>query len=500
MSATPIRIAIVDDSPAMQELLSLLLGSQPDFEIAGVAGSAEEGWGLFCKVLPDVLLLDLELPGRPGIDLLKRIMRERPTPVMIVSANGGEGTIGTISALAAGAVAFIEKPDSIQISVEDFRKQLYGEIRLAAGSRQSLMRVAPVLTSQLANPTGSADGAPLDGRIVAIGASTGGVAAVQHVLTALNRAPLPIVVAQHMPPGYTRRFAERLQQVTGYAVKEAEDGDEVRPGRVLIAPGDRHLTIAGQRAAPICRLMDGPLVSGHKPSVDVLFASVAELVGPKAVGAILTGMGRDGADGLLAMRKAGARTVAESEASAVVYGMPKVALEMGAAEDAIPLAGIANWIRLACSNRPAAPPPPRPAVSTAAKDLRSKPIPAFRVLVVDDQKSMRGVAAAALQQLGFREVDEASSGEEALRAIGAKDYDLMLADWNMDGMSGIELLKAVRKERDQRQIVVVMTTSESHVSKVSEAMSAGANNYLVKPCDPPKLRQRLERALMRSMA
>jgi two-component system, chemotaxis family, protein-glutamate methylesterase/glutaminase len=499
MSAKPIRIAIVDDSPAMQELLSLLLGSQPDFEIAGVAGSAEEGWSLFCKALPDVLLLDLELPGRPGIDLLKRIMRERPTPVMIVSANGGEGTVGTISALAAGAVAFIEKPDSIQISVEDFRKQLYGEIRLAAGARQSLARVAPVLGRQQASPPGGVDSGLLEGRIVALGASTGGVAAIQHVLTALNRAPLPIVVAQHMPPGYTRRFAERLQQVTGYAVKEAEDGDEVRPGRVLIAPGGRHLTIAGQRAAPICRLIDGPLISGHKPSVDVLFGSVAELIGPKAVGALLTGMGRDGADGLLAMRKAGARTVAESEASAVVFGMPKAALEAGAVEDAIPLAGIANWIRLACSNRQAAP-PPRPAMPAAAKDLRSKSIPAFRVLVVDDQKSMRGVAAAALHQLGFREVDEASSGEEALRAMGAKDYDLMLADWNMDGMSGIDLLKAVRKERDQRQIVVVMTTSESHVSKVSEAMSAGANNYLVKPCDPPKLRQRLERALMRSMA
>jgi two-component system, chemotaxis family, protein-glutamate methylesterase/glutaminase len=500
MSATRIRIAIIDDSPAMQELLSLLLRSQPDFEIVGVAGSAEEGWGLFCKCLPDVLLLDLELPGRPGIDLLKRIMRERPTPVMIVSANGGEGTVATISALAAGALAFIEKPDSIQISVEDFTAQLFREIRLAAAARQPLARVAPMLGEQQPAPGTAVDGPALDGRILAIGASTGGVAAVQHVLTALNRAPLPIVVAQHMPPGYTRRFAERLQQVTGYQVKEAEDGDELRPGRVLIAPGDRHLSLAGQRAAPVCRLIDGPLVSGHKPAVDVLFASVAEVAGARAVGALLTGMGRDGADGLLAMRKAGARTVAESEASAVVFGMPKVALEMGAAEDAIPLSGIAKWIRLACSSRPAAPPPRPASPPAAAKDLRSKPIPSFRVLVVDDQKSMRGVAMAALRQLGFNEVDEAASGEDALRAIGGKDYDLMLADWNMDGMSGIDLLKAVRKERDQRQIVVVMTTSESHVSKVSEAMAAGANNYLVKPCDPPKLRQRLERALMRSMA
>jgi chemotaxis response regulator CheB len=335
-------------------------------------------------------------------------------------------------------------------------------------------------------------------KILAIGASTGGVAAVQHVLTALNRAPLPIVIAQHMPPGYTRRFADRLQQVTGYTVKEAQDGDKLVPGLVLIAPGDRHLMIAGSRAAPICKLSDGPLVSGHKPSVDVLFCSVAELMGPKAVGVLLTGMGRDGAEGLLAMLKAGANTACESEKSAIVFGMPKAAIELGAAEVSLPLVNIAKWITLAARDQAAAPPPVRAAAPPAAdKNLRVKSLNAFRVLVVDDQKSMRGLAANCLQQLGFGQVDEAASGEEALRVLSGKDYDLMLADWNMDGMSGLELLKAVRKERSQRDIVILMTTSENHISKVTAAMEAGANNYLVKPCDPPKLRQRLERALMR---
>jgi two-component system, chemotaxis family, chemotaxis protein CheY len=194
--------------------------------------------------------------------------------------------------------------------------------------------------------------------------------------------------------------------------------------------------------------------------------------------------------------------VVESEQTAVVFGMPKAALELRASDQDLALNAIPNWILRAASEQPAAAPvQARPTASAAPpKDLRTKPIPAFRVLVVDDQKSMRGLASLALKQLGFHAVDEAESGEAALSAMRGADYDLMLADWNMEGMTGLDLLKAVRRERDQRQIVVVMTTSESHVSKVSEAMAAGANNYLVKPCDAPKLRQRLERALMRSLA
>ncbi|MGL4974124.1 MAG: response regulator, partial [Bosea sp. (in: a-proteobacteria)] len=221
----------------------------------------------------------------------------------------------------------------------------------------------------------------------------------------------------------------------------------------------------------------------------------------RAVGVLLTGMGRDGAQGLLQMREAGAATVVESEQTAVVFGMPKAALELKAAAEDVALPAIPNWIMRAV-NLDAKPPERRPAAAQAApsKDLRSMPVSAFRVLVVDDQKSMRGLASLSLKELGFNMVDEAASGEEALLAMKAADYDLLLADWNMDGMSGLDLLKNVRRERNQNQIVVVMTTSEAHVSKVSEAMAAGANNYLVKPCDATKLRQRLERALMRSLA
>ena len=198
----------------------------------------------------------------------------------------------------------------------------------------------------------------LPNRVVAIGASTGGVAAIQHILIALEQAPMRIIITQHMPAGYTRRFAHRLQQITGYEVKEAEDGDMVVPGRVLIAPGDRHLTLTGARSALACKLQDGPPVCGHKPSVDVMFQSAVETLGPKAIGVLLTGMGRDGAEGLLALRQSGALTVCESQRTATIFGMPKAGLDIGASDCAVDLPDIAQWILDAVSESPMDPPVP----------------------------------------------------------------------------------------------------------------------------------------------
>jgi len=501
MAQKGISILVVDDSPAMQQLFELLLRGQEDLIIAAKAGSAEEGWSLLSQNPPDVVILDLELPGRPGLDLLRRIMKERPTPVVIVSANGGEGSAATIAALSAGAVAFIEKPDSIDISVMTFRSQLIDTLRIAASAGLPLARVASKLDATASDPPPIPANLKAD-RVIAIGASTGGVAAIQRVLAGLGPLPLPVLVTQHMPSGYTRRFAEKLQQTTRFKVKEAEDGDALLPGHVLIAPGGRHLSLAASGSAIVCRLDDGPTVCGHRPSVDVMFNAVAKAFGSRALGVVLTGMGRDGAEGLLAIRQAGGQTVVESEQTAVVYGMPKAALELKAAEEAVALPMLPNWILRGVTARPPAPasPPPNKVLPGRPKDLRTKPIPSFRVLVVDDQKSMRGLATHSLKQLGFGQVDEAESGEAALRAIDGADYDLLLADWNMDGMSGLDLLKSVRRDRDAKQLVVLMTTSESHVSKVTEALAAGANNYLVKPCEPVKLRLRLERALMRQIA
>jgi two-component system chemotaxis response regulator CheB len=495
MPGATIDVIIVDDSPAMRQLLELLLKPEADIRVIAMAETAAEGWAAVARQPPDVMILDLELPDRPGMDLLRRVMRERPTPVVIVSANAAEGSAATVAALSAGAVAFIEKPNSIDISVEAFRGHLIQTLRVAARSGQALTRLAPKLEAPGPSQAASLQPQQLKReRVIAIGASTGGVAAIQHLLGGLGGLDLPILITQHMPAGYTRRFAERLQQTTKFRAKEAEDGDRLVPGQVLIAPGDRHLVIENIGGSIGCRLEDGPPVSGHRPSVDVMMQSVARILGNRAIGVILTGMGRDGAEGLRAIRRAGGQVAVENEQTAVVYGMPKVALELEPSAETLPLTLLPNWV-LRMTTTSAAPQVRR----STGGDLRSKPIAAFRVLVVDDQKSMRGLASHALKLLGFTQVDEAESGEAALQAVQQSGCDLVLADWNMAGMSGLDLVKALRKEHDPTQLVVLMTTSENHVSKVSAAMAAGANNYLVKPCEPTKLRRSLERALMRQL-
>lgn len=488
------RVLVVDDSPAMQQLMKILIESEAGYALTGIAGSAEQGWGMFCKTPPDVVTLDLELPGRPGMDLLKRIMKERPTPVIIVSANGGEGSAETITALGAGAVAFIDKPDNVTVTLERFREKLGRALRKATESSKGVVRATAHIGAAVSPVTPM--GAVQRDRIIAIGASTGGVPAVQTVLTGLAKAQIPIVVTQHMPPGYTRRFAERLAQVTGLRVSEARDGDRLEPGCVFIAPGDRHLHVARGPGGSVCRLIDGPLVSGHKPSVDVMFASVAESYGNRAVGVLLTGMGKDGAAGLLAMRQAGAETMVEAEYSAVVFGMPRAALEAGAAAHSYGVTAIAGEVMKIVAPKGGS---EQAAASAPAANQGPMPISEMKVLVVDDQKSMRGLARLSLAQLGFERIEEAESGEDALVHVAKNGCDLMLLDWNMDGMNGLDVLKTIRATPDSKKIVVLMATSEKNITKVHEAINAGANNYLVKPYDTMDLKKRLERALQRAL-
>lgn len=494
-----VRILVVDDSPAMQQLMKIVLEAEQDFVLTDIAGSAEQGWGMFCKTPPDVVTLDLELPGRPGLDLLKRIMKERPTPVVIVSANAKEGAFETLGGLDAGAVAFIEKPDTVNVSLEDFRARLVATLRDAVAAARGVHRAA----GRYATPAVPIEpkGAVQRDRIIAIGASTGGVPAIQTVLLGLSNAKVPIVVTQHMPPGYTKRFAERLAQVTGLNVVEAQHGDPIEEGGVYIAPGDMHLRVAKGHVGYVCNVQDGPLVSGHKPSVDVMFRSVADVFGKRAVGVLLTGMGRDGAAGLLAMRQAGAQTLVESEQSAVVFGMPRAALELGAAtiSETFAINAIASRVMSHIVPAAAAPPPPAAAEAAAPVDPRTQPVAAMRVLVVDDQRSMRGLARLSLNKLGFQQIEEAESGEQALQHISNNRCDLMLLDWNMDGISGLDVVKTVRQNMKNTSTVIVMATSEKNLKSVHEATVAGANNYLVKPYETLDLKGRLERALMRQL-
>ena len=355
-SAALVKVLVVDDSILMQKLMTQIIDSAPGFKVIGVAGSAEEGWDAIQDLRPDVVTLDLELPGRHGLKLLARVLKQDPLPVLIVSAFGGPGADNTIQALELGAIDFIEKPDGTRHTLEGFMKHLVAALQRAAASRK--MIAAARQMAQIAAPARPAPPPKEPARagktsLIAIGASTGGVPAVQTVMRDLAHLRLPVVVVQHMPPGYTAKFAARLATATGLDVREAAEGDRLKPGMAVVAPGGlRHLEVEERRGELVCVLKEGPLVSGHSPSVDVMFHSVARSVGTHAIGILLTGMGRDGADGLLAMRKAGAETLIQSGETCVVNGMPKAAFEIGAADRVVPLSQIGAAVGQLIGERP----------------------------------------------------------------------------------------------------------------------------------------------------
>ncbi|MBX9876808.1 MAG: chemotaxis-specific protein-glutamate methyltransferase CheB [Bosea sp. (in: a-proteobacteria)] len=336
-AANPVKVLVVDDSVLMQKLMTQIIDGAPGFKVIGIAGSAEEGWDKIQELRPDVVTLDLELPGRHGLKLLARVLKQDPLPVLIVSAFGGPGADNTIQALELGAIDFIEKPDGTTHTLEGFMKHLVGALQRASASRRMFASRRESAPARVAAPR---EPARMGGKasFIAIGASTGGVPAVQVVMRDLAHLRLPIAVVQHMPPGYTAKFAARLATATGLDVREASDGDKLKPGMAVVAPGGpRHLEIEERRGEFVCMLREGPLVSGHSPSVDVMFHSVARSLGANAIGILLTGMGRDGAEGLLAMRKAGAETLIQSGETCVVNGMPKAAFEIGAADRVVAL-------------------------------------------------------------------------------------------------------------------------------------------------------------------
>ncbi|MGX9966826.1 protein-glutamate methylesterase/protein-glutamine glutaminase [Roseomonas sp. F4] len=346
LSGRPIRVLVVDDSAAVRAALSRIIEEAPDIELMGTASDPFVAAQRIQQEVPDVMILDIEMPRMDGITFLRRIMAQRPIPVVICSslAEGRSETL--LQALDAGAVEVIAKPrvDSAQF-LKESAVRVCDAIRAASRVRPG--RQAAHLPSRtverkltadavLPPPTSRAMVRTTD-RVVCIGASTGGTESLAAVLTALPVDCPGIVIVQHMPERFTAAFARRLDGLCRIDVKEAEDGDAVLPGRALIAPGNRHMLLHRSGARYCVAIKDGPLVSRHRPSVDVLFRSAAQYAGPNAVGFIMTGMGDDGARGLLEMRKAGATTFAQDEESCVVFGMPKEAIALGGAERIIPL-------------------------------------------------------------------------------------------------------------------------------------------------------------------
>lgn len=337
MSAAKIKVLCVDDSALIRDLLSEIINRQEDMQVVAVAPDPLVARDLIKRHNPDVLTLDVEMPRMDGLDFLERLMRLRPMPVLMVSSLTQAGSEVTLRALELGALDFVAKPSmGIRSGMLEYSQEIAEKIRAAARScpRRARRRDAQPPAQLKALHVSSE-------KLLIIGASTGGTEAIRQVLEPLPANSPAIMIAQHMPGGFTRSFAERLDRLCQVRVKEAEEGERVLPGHVYIAPGDAHLKLARSGANYVARLDQGPPVNRHRPSVDVLFRSAAEQAGRNAVGVLLTGMGRDGAAGLLEMRKAGAPTIAQDEASCVVFGMPREAIALGGASEVISLDDIA---------------------------------------------------------------------------------------------------------------------------------------------------------------
>ncbi|MDK2941266.1 protein-glutamate methylesterase/protein-glutamine glutaminase [Acetobacterium malicum] len=331
-----IKVLIVDDSLVFRESLSREISKDPDIEVVGTATDPYMARDLIIKLKPDVLTLDVEMPKMNGIEFLKKLMPQYPLPVIVVSSVSKN----VLDALDAGAVEFVTKPNVTRPGgMASFVNELIIKIKIAStakvGNRKSDYTPSRPVTNQ---------GIDTMSKIIAIGASTGGTDAIHTVISGLPRDMPPIVIVQHMPPVFTKLYAERLNNTCELEVKEAEDGDALRPGRVLIAPGNYQMRLAKRGTGYIVKCTQEEKVSGHCPSVDVLFDSVADVAGKQSVGVILTGMGRDGANGLLKMKKTGAYTIGQDEKSSVVYGMPMVAFNIGAVDKQLPLDRIADEI------------------------------------------------------------------------------------------------------------------------------------------------------------
>lgn len=337
MSA-PARVLVVDDSPTMRGLITAILSADPEVSVVGQAGDAMEARAAIKQLNPDVVTLDIEMPNMNGLEFLEKIMTLRPMPVIMVSTMTHRGAEATLAALEIGAFDCVGKPTAGD-------RNPFGDLaeKVKAAARTQRQFARPAAPQAPVAPPAVAD-FRVGRKIVAIGSSTGGVEALITVLQKFPANCPPTVITQHMPPTFTKSFADRLNRLCAPVVQEATDGARLEIGKIYLAPGgDRHLQIASAHA-PHCRLVERDPVNGHRPSVDVLFDSVAELAGRNAVGVILTGMGRDGAAGLLKMRHAGARTLGQNEKTCVVYGMPRVAYELGAVEQQLPLTAIGEEI------------------------------------------------------------------------------------------------------------------------------------------------------------
>ena len=348
MSAKPIRVLVVDDSALMRKVIPQILDTDESIQVVGTAMDGNFGLKKIEDLRPQVITLDLEMPGMGGLDMLKEIMQRHKIPVIVVSSHSTQGASVTLKALSLGAFDFVAKPTDVSSRMQEIARELISKIKAAAQSRG--IPIQPTMDfgvpSRLKAKPGS-DRQPT--RVVAIGISTGGPHSLQYLLAQFPADfPGSIVVVQHMPEGFTDMFARRLDECCSLNVKEAQSGDLLLAGRVLICPGSRHLKVKRLPLGDIAILSDDPRVNGHRPSADVMFKSLAEEFGARGIGVLMTGMGEDGAQGLGLVRSAGGLTIAQGEQSCVVFGMPKAAIERGHAMRVVELEALAATLQAQC--------------------------------------------------------------------------------------------------------------------------------------------------------
>lgn len=342
-----IRVLVIDDSAVMRSFLSKVVAAQPDMELAAVVSDPLHAIERIRQSEPDVITLDVEMPRMNGLDFLQKLMAVRPLPVIMISSLTQHGADATLRALELGAVDFFPKPASFD-ELDGVAADIADKIRAAAQARVSLRRSAAVARERSTTQSGLLRGGGAADTVIGIGASTGGVEALRIVLAELPGSMPPILIAQHMLPGFTNPFARRLDSICKLSVKEAEDGEEAQQGFAYIAPGGRHLLLARHATRYVLQVTDDPPVNRHRPSVDALFRSMTQAAGPSAIAALLTGMGADGAEGMVGLRAAGARTIAQDEASCVVFGMPRQAIALGGAQEIVALDDVARRLAQLC--------------------------------------------------------------------------------------------------------------------------------------------------------
>jgi two-component system chemotaxis response regulator CheB len=349
MNSKPIRVLVVDDSALMRKLIPQILAVDDSIQVVGTAIDGNFGLKKIDDLKPQVVTLDLEMPGMGGLEMLKEIMRRHRVPVIVVSSHTTEGASATLKALSLGAFDFVAKPKDVSTRMQEVGRELIAKIKAAAQSRR--IRICPEM--DLPFPVARAKThvvAPKEPtRIVAIGISTGGPQSLKYMLAQFPADfPGSIVVVQHMPEGFTEMFARRLDECCSLSVKEAQSGDLLHAGRVLICPGSRHIKVKKLPLGDIVILSDDPPMNGHRPSADVMFKSVATEFGPRALGVLMTGMGEDGANGLGLIKAEGGMTIAQGEQSCIVFGMPKAAIERGYAMRVVELGSLAGTLQAYC--------------------------------------------------------------------------------------------------------------------------------------------------------